>query len=253
MPKLPADAGNLRSRADFQIADLFGVDEFEWDNVRTGIEAFEIPDGSGGVNPGDRRAIYNLVRMLRPEAVLEVGTHIGASTVHIASALDRNRVPGESYCAGLVSVDIRDVNDPVSTPWVRAGADSSPSEMIVELGFAGFVDFVEETSLSFLRRLEEPRFDFIFLDGSHDAANVYQEIPLALRALKPNGLILLHDYFPNLEPLWSNNAVVAGPYLATERLRGEGATIVALPLGRLPWPTKLGSDVSSLAVLAKDG
>src|SRR2546430_6217516 len=34
-----------------------------------------------------RRAIYYLVRHLRPRSVLEIGTHLGASTVHIAAAL----------------------------------------------------------------------------------------------------------------------------------------------------------------------
>ena len=38
-------------------------------------------DDEGGVNPGDRRAIYSLIHYLKPISVLEIGTHIGASTV----------------------------------------------------------------------------------------------------------------------------------------------------------------------------
>jgi predicted O-methyltransferase YrrM len=44
------------------------------------------PDGTGGVNPGDRRAIYALIRKLEPRRVLEVGTHVAASTASIALA-----------------------------------------------------------------------------------------------------------------------------------------------------------------------
>ena len=41
----------------------------------------------GGMNPGDRRALYYLVRHLRPDRVLEIGTLAGASTVHLAMGL----------------------------------------------------------------------------------------------------------------------------------------------------------------------
>ena len=51
--------------------------------ARLGISG-EKPDA---INPGDRRAIYYLVRHLRPRSVLEIGTHLGASTVRIAAAL----------------------------------------------------------------------------------------------------------------------------------------------------------------------
>jgi len=33
----------------------------------------------GGVNAGDRRAIYSIILYLRPQKVLEVGTHLGAT------------------------------------------------------------------------------------------------------------------------------------------------------------------------------
>jgi hypothetical protein len=78
---------------------------------------------------------------------------------------------------------------------------------------------------------------------------VYREIPAALELLRPNGLILLHDYFPALRPLWSDRVVIPGPYLATARLMREGAKFRVLPLKALPWPTKFGSNVTSLALL----
>ena len=34
----------------------------------------------GGVNRGDRHAIHALILAMQPERMLEVGTHIGAST-----------------------------------------------------------------------------------------------------------------------------------------------------------------------------
>ena len=70
---------------------------------------FDIPDGTGGVNLGDRRTIFYLVNRFKHESVLEIGTHIGASTLHIASALYRNQLDFK-VPANLTTLDIRDVN-----------------------------------------------------------------------------------------------------------------------------------------------
>jgi predicted O-methyltransferase YrrM len=203
---------------------------------------------AGGVNPGDRRAIFYLVRALAPRSVLEIGTHIGASTLSIAAALREARSEGLATSSQLTTVDIADVNDPVTQPWTRTGAAHSPREMIRKLGADDWTRFVTRPSLEYLSHCTQT-FDFIFLDGDHGARTVYQEIPAALKVLNPGGAILLHDYFPQLEPLWSNGSVIPGPWLAAERLRAEGATFRVLPLGELPWPTKLGSRMTGLALM----
>ncbi len=69
--------------------------------------------------------------------------------------------------------------------------------------------------------------------------------------LNEGGVILLHDFFPGMRSLWPDGAMLPGPALAVERLRSEGAGVEALPLGELPWPTKLGSNVTSLALLSR--
>lgn len=204
----------------------------------------------GGINLGDRRALYYLLRHFRPSKVLEVGTHIGASTVSILAALRQRAREAPTSPGKLVTVDIRDVNDRESRPWVKYKSKNSPREMSQLMGSADRVQFVVSTSISYLSGCTE-RFDFIFLDGSHSATSVYQEVPLALNCLNDGGVILLHDYFPELKPLWSDGNVIPGPWLATKRLESEGAGLAVLPLGELPWMTKLNSKVSSLALLHK--
>lgn len=250
--RLVCNTSTLRPMSAVDINEMFDRCDVQmkWNDIKKRIDGFSIPDGAGGVNPGDRKAIFCLVSKLRPSSVLEVGTHIGASTLHIASALFTGQVTDGNQ-GTLVSVDIADVNDPISRPWLRYGVKSSPIEMIGELGFGAFVEFVQDTSLRYLARCEH-RFDVIFLDGDHTAATVYQEIPSVLDLLNEDGLILLHDYFPNLNPLWSNGSVIPGPFLATERLKNEGLNIVVLPLGELPWPTKLQSRISSLALVLRN-
>tara|TARA_Y100000996_G_C22027152_1_gene439334 strand:- start:137 stop:526 length:390 start_codon:yes stop_codon:yes gene_type:complete len=125
----------------------------------------------------------------------------------------------------------------------------SPSDMIRELSGQSSVDFITNDSLDYFEKTQDT-FDFIFLDGGHLPETVYQEIPRALSKLNKDGVILLHDYFPNGKPIWSNKYVLEGPFLATERLKKE-TDINILPLGDLPWKTKLGSKKTSLALCVK--
>ncbi|TIM24349.1 MAG: class I SAM-dependent methyltransferase [Mesorhizobium sp.] len=205
--------------------------------------------GNSGVNPGDRRALYYVIRALRPGRVLEVGTHIGASTVHVAAAVRANAGDG-GPAPDVTTVDIEDVNDPVTRPWIGNGSRHSPADMIAQMGMPNGVRFVAQPSLAYLSVPGE-NFDLIFLDGDHSAATVYRELPAALRRLRPGGLVLLHDYFPGGEPLWPGNPVIPGPWLAVNRLRREGAGLEVIPLAELPWPTKLGSKVTSLALVSR--
>jgi len=222
----------------------------EWPAVAAELQPWKLAAMTGGVNPGDQRALYALVRFLRPRRVLEIGTHLGCSTLNLALAARQNRAAPDPVATAITTVDIRDVNDPATRPWVHYGGAHSPAEMIRGCHCADFVTFTVAGSLDFLGQ-PQPGYDLIFLDGDHSAPTVYQEIPRALQRLNPGGFILLHDYFPGLRPLWSNNAVVPGVALALERFTREGFAGTVLPLGALPWPTKLGSHVTSLALLAR--
>jgi predicted O-methyltransferase YrrM len=248
------DAHSLtKSVTDTELNGLFQSEDLahEWRAVDEEIADQHISKTGDAVNPGDRRAIYYLVRQLKPVAVLEIGTHLGGSTVHIAAALRRNQHddPGRTY--RMTTVDITNVNDPHRRPWLEYGSRHSPAEMVKRLNLTDSVSFVTRDSLEYLSASRE-RYDLIFLDGDHAPRAVYREIPAALNLLEDNGAILLHDYFPMLAPLWRDGAVIQGPWLAVERLRSEGAPVKAIPLGELPWRTKLGSGKTSLALLVRD-
>jgi predicted O-methyltransferase YrrM len=199
-----------------------------------------------GVNPGDRRALYYIVAALKPERVLEVGTHIGASTVAMAQALRTHA----SARATLTTVDIEDVNDAATGAFARAGLTSSPAQNLAALGLHDTVRFLARPAAEVLRSPIE-KFDLIFLDGRHSAAGVYREVSAALDKLRPGGVIALHDYYPESRSAWSNDAVIAGPRVAVERLTRECGQLCCLPLGHLPWQTTRGQNFTTLAVLAR--
>jgi predicted O-methyltransferase YrrM len=219
----------------------------EWSAVAPSIESALAADvASGSINRGDGRAIYYLVRALKPARLLEIGTHVGGSTLHIAAAMRRNIADGRE--CSLTTVDLKDVDGAGSAPWKRAGLSQSPRDNIASLGMADRVEFVTGDSSAYFRECST-RFDFIFVDGNHREDSAYADILAATGCLQPGGSILLHDFFPNQAPLWSNGKVISGPFLAVERLRSEGRNLSAIPLGALPWPTKIGSHVTSLAIL----
>jgi predicted O-methyltransferase YrrM len=251
IPPEPVHTASLRPAACLDVCRILeGAQSDEgWLSLRHTIERLGLSEGSGGVNRGDQRGIYHLIRHFKPSSVLEVGTHIGASTVHIASAMQRNQAEtGQDI--RLVTVDIADVNDPVDKPWLRYGATHSPATMIREIGAEPFVRFVNQPSLHFMHQCPE-RFDLIFLDGDHSASTVYREVPAALRLLNENGVILMHDYYPDLRPLWTDGSVISGPYLATARLVREGAQLCVAPLGAWAWPSKQNSNATSVALLLR--
>ncbi len=198
----------------------------------------------GGVNPGDRRALYYFVHALRPQSMLEVGTHIGASTVFLAEALKES-----SGQAHLTTVDILDVND-ANGPWKQQGLRMTPLEYLKALQTHDRVKFCVSSSSVYLEKTEQ-KFDLIFLDGDHSSCTVYKQVSLALRVLNKNGVILLHDYYPGARPLFQDGNIIAGPFMALDRIMHENTNIRVLALGNLPWETKQGLQATSLALLTR--
>ncbi len=243
--KLPFNTQNLTSSTSINLEKLLNTSSPRLQNwaqdkaAIAGILGDE--DEYGGVNPGDRRALYTLIANMAPKKVLEVGTHIGASTLYIAAALKASET-GE-----MVSVDILDVNAP-DAPWLKVGLKNSPLHNVQHIDCAEIVTFEQSSSLQYLERTQE-RFNFIFLDGDHGAKTVYNEVSLALDVLAPGGVILLHDYYPNGKALYKDGSIIPGPYRALERIKKENNNIAALPLGTLPWPTKQDTNITSLALV----
>ena len=240
---------NLKPLSDTDIECVFSNPAFSpsWEIDHKSIKSvYGDEDNLGGVNPGDRRALYYLIMAFVPGHVLEIGTHIGASTLHMACALKQL---GNKH-SKITTVDIADVNHPETAAWTDIGLAASPSKFAKRLGCLDYIDFRTMPSLDWMRTVKH-RYDFIFLDGDHSATAVYQEVSAALRLLNPGGVILLHDYYPEGKVLFPDRNIVVGPYTALERIKKETRSLTVLPLGDLPWPTKQGTHSTSLALVTR--
>jgi predicted O-methyltransferase YrrM len=248
-PSRTSAARTMGSPRGPDLRALFGSPRLErdWQAVSSRIETLGLTP-EAGMNPGDRRALYYLMRLFRPARVLEIGTQAGASTVHLAAGLaDAHPSSAERR---LLTVDIKDVNAADNAAWRSFRLPQSPADAMRRLGLEGLVEFRVARSVNVLHESDES-YDLIFLDGDHRLKSVAAEIPLAVHRLEPGGFILLHDFFPGLQALWPDGKVIDGPQRAVSRLQRAGWPLEVLPFGDLPWPTKQGTSRTSLALLGR--
>jgi hypothetical protein len=117
--------------------------------------------------------LLNLAKGRKAKRILEIGTY-RARTTH---ALHLNCPDSE-----IVSYDIQVLDSPF-----RQALSLAPK---VQLRHASFV-----ASAAALRR--EPKFDLIFVDGSHEFQHVLDDSRLSLELIAPEGIVVWHDYRPN--------------------------------------------------------
>ena len=248
-PILPLETGALAAIDDAKIEGCFrdSVIEEAFTAFEAQVQELGLPGLPGAVNAGDRRALFYLINAFKIRRILEIGTHSGLSTLYFAGAL-RACWQQKTDDIGVTTVDIRDVNSAATSPWTKLGFPCSPAQMLSKTGTQGWVEFVVQDSRVFLQT-DTRRFDFVFVDGDHSARGAYVDIVRSARKLSGHGALVLHDYYPEGRQLWRNQVALPGVWLATQKIIRENPKVRVLPLGDLPWPTKLCTNKTSLAIL----
>lgn len=138
--------------------------------------------------------LYNLLLVADFGRVLEIGTHMGASTAAFLKA----------QCRKHFELHLCDLS---FKSHIRRLCDDGVA--------AGRIFLHECPSVEYLS--EAPCFDFVFLDGSHIAEHVMNEFEL----LSMNGIdsILLHDHRTQLLSDFKDKPWFDGAYFLSERLR----------------------------------
>ena len=178
----------------------------------------------------DCRALFQIVAALAPGSVLEIGTHVGASTLFIAAGLR------EAGRGSLTTVDVLDVNAPAG-PWSGIGLPAPPRLMLRRLGLEDIVTFRHQSSRRYFATSRK-LFDLIWIDGSHSEVPAFFDIRSALGSLAPGGLILLHDFY-------ADGAGNPGVRKAAERLRRSAPWFDARALGQFPFAPDFRTSIAA--------
>jgi hypothetical protein len=135
--------------------------------------------------------VGRLAGLNRPVKILEVGVFEGRSTCHLAQQLGKNKVDAEFHACDLFVGE-----------FFSQRLNLSPDRnfrFIVEYNLHSLkllekVILHTASSFEVLSSFPDSSLDFIFLDGDHSEETVTTEIELAIRKIKPTGIIGGHDY-----------------------------------------------------------
>ncbi len=124
----------------------------------------------GSIWEVEGQVLYALIRALKPQHAVEIGSWVGCSATHIATALSVN---GKGH---VTAVDV----DP------QAG-ESFPAHL------AAIRETVTSDGIAWLAGQEDESIDFMFEDSSHDTNQCASIAALCRTKLAPGGVLVMHD------------------------------------------------------------
>lgn len=179
---------------------------------------------------------------IRPERVLEIGSYEGRSTCYLIDALSLQR-PLEIHCVDTWEGGAEHQKAGEDMAAVKARFDANTERAIQAAKHDVTLVVRRETTATALPRLLQPEgvgpgyFDFVYVDGSHEACDVLHDAVLAFRLLKTGGHMAFDDYTWRLP----QGGVERAPKLAIDAFTSAYArklAILPLPATQM-WIMKL--------------
>lgn len=175
---------------------------YDYASIARAVESIE-----GYLEPGQEAFLFNTVRSL-PEnaAILEIGGYYGRSTAAMAFA-----------CVGtkrhVYTIDTFYGND---GPMGRCDSFLDVWRAnLSRLDLEGYATPLQGLSSQQLATLEKSnQFDFVFVDGSHEYADIIKDLELVYPLVKEGGWIALHDVEPGWPGPWRVWRQTAMPLLS---------------------------------------
>lgn len=119
-----------------------------------------------------RLMIYNIVRGIKPKAILEIGIRSGVSTMAMCEAIEDGKMEVDYHCC--------DVDEK---------CENIQSQTTVPLNF--HIMLSDELAKQWNKKI-----DILFIDGGHKYEQVVRDYFNFSEFVKPNGFIFLHDTNP---------------------------------------------------------
>ncbi|MDE2875379.1 MAG: class I SAM-dependent methyltransferase [Gemmatimonadota bacterium] len=142
------------------------------------------------MTPSEVLAIGAMVRFLRPERILEIGTFEGNTTVNLAANAPASArvftldLPPD--WARRYALDVPDIH-------YNAATGNHTGRQFIETPHADRITQLWGDSAAFEWDEHGP-FDFILIDGCHTYEYAVSDTLNALRVIRPGGAIVWHDY-----------------------------------------------------------
>ena len=168
-------------------------------NIYEGIKPSGIMDVPGW---NSRKTIFGeLIREVRPSTIIEVGTWLGASAIHMALQCSKANLQAKIWCVDTwlgseefwySDLEDRDLRMRNGYPQVYFDFIAN----VVQHGFQDFIIPVPCTSLIGARVMAAQGItaDLIYIDGSHHHDDVVADIRAYLPLLRSGGVMFGDDY-----------------------------------------------------------
>ncbi|XP_028779801.1 uncharacterized protein LOC114736196 [Neltuma alba] len=149
---------------------------------------------------GSKGAVFeNLIRRVKPRTIIEVGTFLGASALHMAELTRRLGLQSQILCvddfrgwAGFRErfKDIPMVNGDVMLyyQFMQNVVSSNATESIVPVPFSSGSALMKMCEMGVYG-------DLVEIDAGHDFYSAWSDINRGFRILRPGGVMFGHDYF----------------------------------------------------------
>lgn len=129
---------------------------------------------------------------------LEIGSFLGSSTALMAQFIKESGKKIDFYSVDPWTTDYYDNEDVKKCIYNSLGKSDYSGEVkkaIVELGLENYVTLIQSTTNQVVKDvLKDTKFDFIFIDGSHEYEDVLSDINTLLPFLKQGGTMAGDDY-----------------------------------------------------------
>lgn len=144
---------------------------------------------------------------LHPDIIIEVGSFLGISAMHMASLLKRLGLNSVVICIDTWLAE----RQLWSRPEIRAallfqhGRPNVYYSFLANIIDAELTDYIVPMpmhSLGAARYLQDLGIDasLIYIDGNHEAGEVYADLMAYWDRLRPGGIMLIDDYIPSKKP-----------------------------------------------------
>lgn len=171
--------------------------------------------------------------MPRPARILEIGAFEGRATCFMLESILPPDAEGEIHCVDNWQGGAEHAGIPMTEVLARFRANVTAT--LRRCGRHRVVTHRKPSVAALLGLLGQGfagRFDVAYVDGSHQAADVLEDLVLAFRLLRRGGLMICDDY------AWQRQAPGAEDVLDTPKIAVDAFTTIYRRRLRLPeWPT----------------